>query len=123
MCVVLQKGNLEQRLEEALAQYQAQLFSLAQLAGGLEEELTSVRESTLQQSRDYQQLLSTKVQLEREIAMFKALLDGAGELRYLAALKTPEAKVEVVESALLPSAAAGELHIIFVCVLFIFILS
>ncbi|XP_016336941.1 keratin, type I cytoskeletal 47 kDa isoform X2 [Sinocyclocheilus anshuiensis] len=104
---LVEKGNLEQRLVEAQAQYQAQLFSLAQLAGALEGELTSVRENTLQQSRDYQMLLSTKVQLEREIGTYKALLEGAGEPSNLAALKTPALKVEVVKSGLLSSAAAG----------------
>ncbi|KAL0202274.1 hypothetical protein M9458_000292, partial [Cirrhinus mrigala] len=91
------KANLEQRLVEIQAQYQAQLFSLVQLAGGLEGELASVRESALQQSRDYQVLLSTKVQLEREISTYKALLEGAGEVT-VTMLKTPEVK-------LLPSAA------------------
>ncbi|KAF4118003.1 hypothetical protein G5714_000054 [Onychostoma macrolepis] len=104
---LMEKGNLEQRLVEAQARYQAQVFSLAQLAGSLEGELTSVRESALQQSRDYQLLLSTKVQLEREISTYKALLEGAGELHNIATLKTPAMKVEVEKSALLSSATAG----------------
>ncbi|XP_059410960.1 keratin, type I cytoskeletal 19 isoform X2 [Carassius carassius] len=89
-----EKANLEQRLVAVQAQYQSQFFSLAQLAGSLEGELTSVRESTLQQSRDYQLLLSTKVQLEREISTYKALLEGAGEFSNLSALKTPAKKLE-----------------------------
>ncbi|XDV17025.1 hypothetical protein PO909_016478 [Leuciscus waleckii] len=77
--LLMEKGSVEQRLVELQAQYQAQIFSLSQLAGGLEGELMSVRESAMQQSRDYQLLLSTKVQLEREISTYKALLEGAGE--------------------------------------------
>ncbi|XP_051760431.1 keratin, type I cytoskeletal 47 kDa [Ctenopharyngodon idella] len=77
--VLMEKANVEQRLVEVQAQYQAQIFSLSQLAGSLEGELTSVRESAMQQSRDYQLLLSTKVQLEHEISTYKALLEGAGE--------------------------------------------
>ncbi|XP_067259524.1 keratin, type I cytoskeletal 47 kDa isoform X2 [Chanodichthys erythropterus] len=77
--VLMKKANVEQRLVEVQAQYQSQIFSLSQLAGSLEGELTSVRENAMQQSRDYQLLLSTKVQLEREISTYKALLEGAGE--------------------------------------------
>lgn len=61
-------------------QKQIQLLSLSRLVGGLEGELASVREGALQQARDYQQLLSTKVQLEREIATYKSLLEFAGDL-------------------------------------------
>lgn len=99
MLVPTQKANLEQRLVEVQAQYQAQIFSLSQLAGGLEGELTSVRESAMQQSRDYQLLLSTKVQLEREIGTYKALLEGAGEFSGLAVIKTPVTKAEAASSA------------------------
>ncbi|ROL54847.1 Keratin, type I cuticular Ha5 [Anabarilius grahami] len=74
-----QKANVEQRLVEVQAQYQAQIFSLSQLAGSLEGELMSVRENAMQQSRDYQLLLSTKVQLEHEISTYKGLLEGVGE--------------------------------------------
>ncbi|XP_052402748.1 keratin, type I cytoskeletal 47 kDa isoform X1 [Carassius gibelio] len=94
---LMEKANLEQRLVAVQAQYQSQFFSLAQLAGSLEGELTSVRESTLQQSRDYQLLLSTKVQLEREISTYKALLEGAGEFSNLSALKKPAKKMETLK--------------------------
>lgn len=96
----VQKGNLEQRLVEIQSQYQAQLFSLAQLAGGLEGELASVRESALQQSRAYQLLLSTKVQLEREISTYKALIEGAGDFT-VCMVKTPTVNV-------VPLATGGE---------------
>ncbi|XP_057187480.1 keratin, type I cytoskeletal 47 kDa-like isoform X2 [Triplophysa rosa] len=98
----VEKSNLEQRLLEVQSQYQSQLYRLSQLAGSLEGELMSVRESALQQSRDYQLLLSTKVQLEREINTYKALLEGAGEVTVLAARpKTLEVKetVTVVDSS------------------------
>uniref|UniRef100_A0A8C1HZ55 Wu:fk65c09 n=1 Tax=Cyprinus carpio carpio TaxID=630221 RepID=A0A8C1HZ55_CYPCA len=101
---LMEKANLEQRLVAVQAQYQTQFFSLAQLAGSLEGELTSVRESAMQQSREYQLLLSTKVQLEREISTYKALLEGAGEFSKIVTLKTPSMKVVVVSD--LPSSAA-----------------
>ncbi|XP_056624847.1 keratin, type I cytoskeletal 47 kDa isoform X1 [Triplophysa dalaica] len=98
----VEKSNLEQRLLEVQSQYQSQLYRLSQLAGSLEGELMSVRESALQQSRDYQLLLSTKVQLEREINTYKALLEGAGEVTVLTTRpKTLEAEetVAVVDSS------------------------
>ncbi|XP_072513102.1 keratin, type I cytoskeletal 19 [Salminus brasiliensis] len=78
--LLLQKSQQEQRLLDVQGQKQVQLLSLSRLAGGLEGELASVRESALQQARDYQLLLSTKVQLEREIATYKNLLEFAGDL-------------------------------------------
>uniref|UniRef100_A0A8C1LQZ7 Wu:fk65c09 n=1 Tax=Cyprinus carpio TaxID=7962 RepID=A0A8C1LQZ7_CYPCA len=111
LSVAISKANLEQRLVAVQAQYQTQFFSLAQLAGSLEGELTSVRESAMQQSREYQLLLSTKVQLEREISTYKALLEGAGEFSKIVTLKTPSMKVVVVSD--LPSSAAdGELRLL-----------
>ncbi|XP_077054238.1 keratin, type I cytoskeletal 19 [Siphateles boraxobius] len=91
--LLMEKGSVEQRLVELQAQYQVQIFSLSQLAGGLEGELSSVRESAMQQSRDYQLLLSTKVQLEREISTYKALLEGAGEFTGLTVPATRTATV------------------------------
>uniref|UniRef100_A0A8B9HY29 Wu:fk65c09 n=1 Tax=Astyanax mexicanus TaxID=7994 RepID=A0A8B9HY29_ASTMX len=78
--LLLQKSQEEQRLVDVQGQKQMQLLALSRLAGSLEGELASVRESALQQSRDYQLLLSTKVQLEREISTYKSLLEFAGDL-------------------------------------------
>ncbi|KAL6482563.1 hypothetical protein MHYP_G00106430 [Metynnis hypsauchen] len=82
---LLQKNQLEQRLAEVQGQNQKQLLTFSQLAGSLEGELASVRESALQQAREYQVLLSTKVQLEKEIATYKSLLEFAGDLSKLPA--------------------------------------
>ncbi|XP_051559719.1 keratin, type I cytoskeletal 19 isoform X2 [Myxocyprinus asiaticus] len=93
--VFMERVNLEQRLVEVQAQYQAQIFSLSQLAGRLEGELMSIRESAMQQSRDYQLLLSTKVQLEREISTYKALLEGAGDITMFESVAVPQIKTAV----------------------------
>ncbi|KAL7845084.1 hypothetical protein AOLI_G00232760 [Acnodon oligacanthus] len=77
---LLQKNQLEQRLVEVQGQKQNQLLTFSRLAGSLEGELASVRESALQQAREYQVLLNTKVQLEKEIATYKSLLEFAGDL-------------------------------------------
>ncbi|XP_073764858.1 keratin, type I cytoskeletal 19 [Danio rerio] len=107
---LMQKGSLDQRALEVQAQYQTQLQSLAHLAAGLEEELSSVRESAIQQSRDYQQLLSTKVQLESEIHTYKQLLAAAGDMRVaLVPSNTHSAKLKLVDggAAAASSGAVG----------------
>lgn len=107
---LMQKGSLDQRVMEVQAQYQTQLQSLAHLAAGLEEELSSVRESAIQQSRDYQQLLSTKVQLENEIHTYKQLLAAAGDMRVaLVPSDTHSAKLKLVDggAAAASSGAVG----------------
>ncbi|KAJ8384657.1 hypothetical protein AAFF_G00199890 [Aldrovandia affinis] len=43
----------------------------------IESELSTVREAAMQQAQDYQALLNLKVKLEREIATYKQLLEGA----------------------------------------------
>lgn len=106
--VLVQKGSVAQRLVELQAQYQAQIFSLSQLAGGLQGELSSVRESAMQQSHDYQLLLSTKVQLEREISTYKALLEGAGEFTGFSIAVPAVSKAKVLSGGAVASVSAGE---------------
>ncbi|XP_036413325.1 keratin, type I cytoskeletal 47 kDa-like [Colossoma macropomum] len=86
---LLQKNQLEQRLVEIQGQKQKQLLTFSRLAGSLEGELASVRESALQQAREYQVLLSTKVQLEKEIATYKSLLEFAGDLSKFPSISIP----------------------------------
>ncbi|KAK7160982.1 hypothetical protein R3I94_003831 [Phoxinus phoxinus] len=105
--LMMEKGSVEQRLVELQGQYQAQIFSLSQLAGGLEGELSSVRESAMQQSRDYQLLLSTKVQLEREISTYKALLEGAGEFTGFSVTLPAVRKAELLSGAAASGSAGG----------------
>ncbi|XP_066510696.1 keratin, type I cytoskeletal 13-like [Hoplias malabaricus] len=78
--LLLQKSQLEQRLVEVQGQKQTQLLTLSRLAANLEGELASVRENALQQAHDYQLLLSTKVQLEKEITSYKSLLEFSEDL-------------------------------------------
>ncbi|KAI4896318.1 hypothetical protein NFI96_027691 [Prochilodus magdalenae] len=98
--LLLQKTYQEKRLVDTQGQKQAQLLALSRLASGLENELASVRESALQQAEEYQLLLSTKVQLEKEIATYKTLLEGVGDLSRIVGLK--------IESWMAKSAPAAE---------------
>lgn len=47
----------------------------------LQEELTQIRSTILQNNREYDLLLNIKVKLEAEIAEYRRLLDGGGELK------------------------------------------
>ncbi|KAL7851786.1 hypothetical protein SRHO_G00175710 [Serrasalmus rhombeus] len=87
--LLLQKTYQEQHLVDAQGQKQVQLLALSRLAGGLEAELASVRDSALHQAQEYQLLLSTKVQLEKEFATYKTLLEGTGDLSKIAGISLP----------------------------------
>lgn len=47
----------------------------------LQEELTHIRNDIQNSSREYEQLLNIKVKLEAEIAEYRRLLDGGGDLK------------------------------------------
>ncbi|XP_036413696.1 keratin, type I cytoskeletal 19 [Colossoma macropomum] len=97
--LLLQKTYQEQRLVDVQGQKQVQLLALSRLAGGLEAELASVRDNALHQAREYQLLLSTKVQLEKEIATYKTLLEGAGDLSKIAGIRLPSSSAPALASA------------------------
>uniref|UniRef100_W5MJH8 Keratin, type I cytoskeletal 13 n=1 Tax=Lepisosteus oculatus TaxID=7918 RepID=W5MJH8_LEPOC len=70
------KMSLEERLSMTNARYQSELQQYAVMVGGVEEELSSIRESITLQSQEYQSLLNLKMKLEMEIATYKQLLEG-----------------------------------------------
>lgn len=47
----------------------------------LQEELTKIRNEIQQSGREYELLLNIKVKLEAEIAEYRRLLEGGGELK------------------------------------------
>ncbi|KAL7845083.1 hypothetical protein AOLI_G00232750 [Acnodon oligacanthus] len=105
--LLLQKTYHEQRLVDAQGQKQVQLLALSHLAGGLEAELASVRDSAQHQAREYQLLLSTKVQLEKEISTYKILLEGAGDLSKIAGISLPSS---LAQSAPALASAAPKIY-------------
>uniref|UniRef100_UPI00398E6F96 keratin-like protein KRT222 n=1 Tax=Pristiophorus japonicus TaxID=55135 RepID=UPI00398E6F96 len=70
----LQKG-LENSLQMTEQRYELQLKSLSSVIVELEGELQEVRRDIEHQAREHQSLLNTKMRLEREIAMYRGLLD------------------------------------------------
>ncbi|KAG5278221.1 hypothetical protein AALO_G00096560, partial [Alosa alosa] len=82
------KANLEQQLVEVQARFQSRMVTLTRTAASMEGELAGVRANAMQQGKDYQVLLDIKVQLEQEIATYRALLEGTADLSSMAALKS-----------------------------------
>uniref|UniRef100_A0A8C4TL87 IF rod domain-containing protein n=1 Tax=Erpetoichthys calabaricus TaxID=27687 RepID=A0A8C4TL87_ERPCA len=67
---------LEDNLEAVNGRYQMELHRCAALVGTMEGELMSIRNSITSQSEDYRHLLNIKEKLEKEIAMYRQLLEG-----------------------------------------------
>uniref|UniRef100_A0A8C4TIE1 IF rod domain-containing protein n=1 Tax=Erpetoichthys calabaricus TaxID=27687 RepID=A0A8C4TIE1_ERPCA len=67
---------LEDNLAAVNGRYQMELHRYAALVGTMEGELMSIRNSLTSQSEDYRSLLNIKEKLEKEIAMYRQLLEG-----------------------------------------------
>ncbi|XP_051776246.1 keratin, type 1 cytoskeletal 11-like [Erpetoichthys calabaricus] len=74
--LLVSKGTLEDNLAAVNGRYQMELHRYAALVGTMEGELMSIRNSITSQSEDYRNLLNIKEKLEKEIAMYKLLLEG-----------------------------------------------
>uniref|UniRef100_A0A8C4T5V3 Keratin, type 1 cytoskeletal 11-like n=1 Tax=Erpetoichthys calabaricus TaxID=27687 RepID=A0A8C4T5V3_ERPCA len=74
--LLVSKGTLEDNLAAVNDRYQMELHRYAALVGTMEGELMSIRNSITSQSEDYRNLLNIKEKLEKEIAMYRQLLEG-----------------------------------------------
>ncbi|KAG2471284.1 K1C11 protein, partial [Polypterus senegalus] len=74
--LLVSKGALEDNLAAVNGRYQMELHRYAALVGTMEGELVSIRNSITSQSEDYRSLLNIKEKLEKEIAMYRQLLEG-----------------------------------------------
>ncbi|KAL2086384.1 hypothetical protein ACEWY4_017443 [Coilia grayii] len=99
------KLSLEQQLLEVQGRYQARLLSQSQGVASLEGELAAMRANAIQQGKDYQALLGIKTQLEKEIATYRALLEGTADL----SAASMKASVSLSSSSSSSAAAAGGL--------------
>ncbi|XP_032375681.1 keratin, type I cytoskeletal 18 [Etheostoma spectabile] len=62
----------------------------------LKEELTQIRNNIQQNTRDYEQLLNIKMQLEAEIVEYRRLLDGGADFKLQDAVETKMIQTKVV---------------------------
>ena len=74
---LFQKLTLEETLIETETQLEVQLCRFNNILCCNESELATLRESALQQAKDYQSLLNVKMKLEFELSTYKQLLEGA----------------------------------------------
>ncbi|XP_078520565.1 phakinin [Lissotriton helveticus] len=70
------KRGLENSLHDARHWHDIELQNLGSVISKLEAELEEIRRDTEQQQRDRENLLSNKMQLEKEISAYHFLLDG-----------------------------------------------
>uniref|UniRef100_H3AGY7 Beaded filament structural protein 2 n=2 Tax=Latimeria chalumnae TaxID=7897 RepID=H3AGY7_LATCH len=70
------KRGLENSLYDAKHWHDIELQNLGSVVTKLEAELTEIRGDTEQQQREYENLLNTKVQVEKQVAAYHCLLDG-----------------------------------------------
>ncbi|KAJ1101633.1 hypothetical protein NDU88_006699 [Pleurodeles waltl] len=70
------KRGLENCLHDAKHWHDIELQNLGSVISKLEAELEEIRGDTEQQQRDRENLLSSKMQLEKEISTYHCLLDG-----------------------------------------------
>ncbi|XP_030589366.1 keratin, type I cytoskeletal 18-like [Archocentrus centrarchus] len=88
------KAALEAALRDTEMSYNVELEKYNAIILRLQEELTQIRSNIQQNTHEYDLLLNIKVKLEAEIAEYRRLLDGGGELMLEDALNS--AKVQNV---------------------------
>lgn len=69
--------SLESNLQDINDSFLQQLNGLKMSISGLEMELSNIRNEIIQKTKDYSTLLNIKMQLESEIAKYRALIQGS----------------------------------------------
>uniref|UniRef100_A0A3Q4HT13 Keratin 18a, tandem duplicate 2 n=1 Tax=Neolamprologus brichardi TaxID=32507 RepID=A0A3Q4HT13_NEOBR len=75
------KASLEAALHDIERRYNLELEKYNEIILSLQEELAHIRSSIQQNTNEYEALLNIKVKLEAEIAEYRRLLDGEGDLK------------------------------------------
>uniref|UniRef100_A0A3Q4I2Q2 Keratin 18a, tandem duplicate 2 n=1 Tax=Neolamprologus brichardi TaxID=32507 RepID=A0A3Q4I2Q2_NEOBR len=73
--------SLEAALHDIERRYNLELEKYNEIILSLQEELAHIRSSIQQNTNEYEALLNIKVKLEAEIAEYRRLLDGEGDLK------------------------------------------
>lgn len=68
-------------LHDIERRYNLELEKYNEIILSLQEELAHIRSSIQQNTNEYEALLNIKVKLEAEIAEYRRLLDGEGDLK------------------------------------------
>lgn len=75
---VFQKHSYECSLAETEGYYRLQLQQIQDQIGAMEKQLQQIRTETAGQKLEYEQLLDTKITLEKEIETYCTLIDEDG---------------------------------------------
>ncbi|XP_060914564.1 keratin, type I cytoskeletal 18-like [Labrus mixtus] len=90
------KASLEATLRDIEARYNMEIEKYNAIIMRLQEEVTKIRSDIQHNSREYEVLLNIKVKLEAEIAEYRRLLDGGGELQLEDAIDSRKVQTKVV---------------------------
>lgn len=82
-CMSWQIEALKASLQDVEMRYSMELERYNGIIMRLQEELTKIRNEIQQSGREYELLLNIKVKLEAEIAEYRRLLEGGGELKWV----------------------------------------
>uniref|UniRef100_A0A8C7Y1G3 Keratin 18a, tandem duplicate 2 n=1 Tax=Oryzias sinensis TaxID=183150 RepID=A0A8C7Y1G3_9TELE len=87
---------LKASLQDVEMRYSMELERYNGIIMRLQEELTKIRNEIQQSGREYELLLNIKVKLEAEIAEYRRLLEGGGELKLEDAVDKKKVQTKVV---------------------------
>ncbi|XP_035512675.1 keratin, type I cytoskeletal 18-like [Morone saxatilis] len=90
------KASLEATLRDIDRRYNMEVEKYNVIIVRLQEELTKIRADIQQNAREYEHLLNIKVKLEAEIAEYRRLLDGEGDLKLQDAVDHKKIQTQVV---------------------------
>ncbi|XP_015236311.1 PREDICTED: keratin, type I cytoskeletal 18-like [Cyprinodon variegatus] len=90
------KASLEATLRDLEMRYNQEVEKYNLIILRLQEQLTQIRNDIQENSREYENLLNIKVKLEAEIAEYRRLLDGGGDLQLEDAFDSKKVQTKVV---------------------------
>ncbi|XP_037540951.1 keratin, type I cytoskeletal 18 [Nematolebias whitei] len=90
------KASLEATLRDIEMRYNIEMEKYNAVLMRLQDELTLIRTDIQHNTREYELLLNIKVKLEAEIAEYRRLLDGGGDLKLEDALDSKKIQTNVV---------------------------
>uniref|UniRef100_A0A3Q4HTE8 Keratin 18a, tandem duplicate 2 n=1 Tax=Neolamprologus brichardi TaxID=32507 RepID=A0A3Q4HTE8_NEOBR len=101
-------ASLEAALHDIERRYNLELEKYNEIILSLQEELAHIRSSIQQNTNEYEALLNIKVKLEAEIAEYRRLLDGEGDLNLEDAVDLKKIQVVTVTQTVVDGKVVSE---------------
>ncbi|CAI5646663.1 unnamed protein product [Oreochromis niloticus] len=102
------KASLEAALHDIERRYNLELEKYNEIILSLQEELAQIRSNIQQNTNEYEALLNIKVKLEAEIAEYRRLLDGEGDLNLEDAVDLKKIQVVTVTQTVVDGKVVSE---------------